>query len=667
MKERGKKFLRFYFMANQFRHDTEAEKIAKINSYAKYGELVVKLLAIDKVLLNDPEYGNFECFIQNFRTGSSIHPERRLKINDDYTQSLRIEKIKNSAKHGESLIRIYNTIPGDRLSSVRLIMLDPVFGEFDCLFHKFTKGKAIHPKRYVIHNKLSLDEKLTRINTSAKNGEELLEFLPGDKIRMNDPVYGEYVCGFNTFTRKGAEHPKRRHRFHTTKEMAEKKLKDLGFDKIIIKSWSGKSTEKSVFIDADGVEITTTLYLLINKLTTRPSQKVRVNSGKYKARWADPIFKQMMRDKISAAASRPETIAKRKKTMLERTGFDSPLKNPETLKKAQAKTLERHGATSFAKSKEWQDKYVPILRERHKGESGIAIKEKTRKSRVENGQTFEFEGKTVREWAKELGKAYSTLIAQVKEYGFEMAIRVTREKTGIEIRMEELLRKNNIQYKSQRWSKDGKWIYDFVVEDRFVIECNGVYWHSDAVVKDDERHLKKRLSVEAEGKELLMFLEPEINHKIEIIEAIILDRLGRTKNPGPLVIKQLDPLESEAVFGANHLLGSAGIESQVIFDEAGKAVAGVQFRAGVIERMFGAKHLGPVLAGKELTYNLDLRFEDPKALLDMGFKIESAFVDFVWTKNKIVEPKAKYPGDSGYSQGMSKLWDCGQVTLTTLV
>ena len=57
---------------------------------------------------------------------------------------------------------------------------------------------------------------------------------------------------------------------------------------------------------------------------------------------------------------------------------------------------------------------------------------------------------------------------------------------------------------------------------------------------------------------------------------------------------------------------------------------------------------------------IDLRYGSGNYLPNFGFEKKSEFLSFKWMKNNKVYNRMQFPGNTGYEQGLHKLWDCGQ-------
>jgi len=76
---------------------------------------------------------------------------------------------------------------------------------------------------------------------------------------------------------------------------------------------------------------------------------------------------------------------------------------------------------------------------------------------------------------------------------------------------------------------NGKKEIDILINNKLGVEVNGIYWHSELFV-DRYYHLKKITEAKQNNIRLIHFFEDEIKFKLDIVNSIILNRLGLTKN-----------------------------------------------------------------------------------------------------------------------------------------
>lgn len=83
-------------------------------------------------------------------------------------------------------------------------------------------------------------------------------------------------------------------------------------------------------------------------------------------------------------------------------------------------------------------------------------------------------------------------------------------KSGIELKVEDQLKKYGIKYFTQKPLDNGHFIIDFYLpEYQLVVECNGDYWHSRPERKKRDKELEEY--VLSKGKDILWLWEHEID------------------------------------------------------------------------------------------------------------------------------------------------------------
>src|SRR5690606_7561173 len=97
----------------------------------------------------------------------------------------------------------------------------------------------------------------------------------------------------------------------------------------------------------------------------------------------------------------------------------------------------------------------------------------------ENGVINSIDGKTVSEYIKNISISHSHFNNLIRHIGIEHAKKYTGRYTSIELIIKNILTDNNIKFIFNKGLAENKRIkFDFLI-DRVVIECDGLYWHSD--------------------------------------------------------------------------------------------------------------------------------------------------------------------------------------------
>jgi len=123
----------------------------------------------------------------------------------------------------------------------------------------------------------------------------------------------------------------------------------------------------------------------------------------------------------------------------------------------------------------------------------------------------------------------------------------------------------------------------YVPSHKFAIEYNGLYWHSEACIKDIDYHQKKHVACEEKGVSLLFVFQDEWRDKRKIIETMIAHRLGVFEEK--LDARKLRVVKKKndvAFFDQNHLDG--GVRAKTMFclvDNTNRVVATMSLRSPI--------------------------------------------------------------------------------------
>ncbi|KKL64494.1 hypothetical protein LCGC14_2164410 [marine sediment metagenome] len=306
---------------------------------------------------------------------------------------------------------------------------------------------------------------------------------------------------------------------------------------------------------------------------------------------------------------------------------------------------------------------------------------KRRKTRIKNGYEVSYKGKTAKELAKDIGINLTSFHKRVRKLGLEVAVKTEKHTTYLESILSKWFDKIKIKYQTQFYIK-GK-IADFYFPDyNLLIETDGLYWHSDAIMTDNNYHVKKRQLYIDNGYTPLFFREDELNNKLDIIKSVISNKLGNTIKLGArqCVCERLD--DKDKYIGRhfcrdNHLMGNGKgnyfvlkYEDNIVCVICIKRVKDKDYEIsrfcslinysinGAFSRLM--KFAQQELSMNSLTTFIDLRYGSGSYLTNFGFQQISCYPSFRWTNNHQTFHRLKFPSNSGYNKGFAKIWDCGQ-------
>lgn len=428
-------------------------------------------------------------------------------------------------------------------------------------------------------------------------------------------------------------------------------------------------------------------YGVINPSQSKEIQdKIKqTNKEKFGHEWyvASQDSRQKAKDKygVDNIFQLDEIKNKIKKTNVEKYGVEYPTQNPEVKEKIKQTNIQKYGVECVFQSDEIKSKIKETSLVKYGVENAVQsrlVKEKMRNTMIQSGHAREYYGKTMRELSHEIGKPYTTFVKQVRQHGVDFALSTKTKENGLESVIKNILDKHNIQYKTH--IKLNHRMTDFLIEDhKLVLECNGNFWHSDQIIDNKHYHEFKQKAYTDVGYRSLFFREDEIHYKTPIVESIILNQCGMSKRifARKCTINSVSKSTAKQFFEENHLMGNGGGKSFGLWLN-GELVSCIQIRRkkdSEYEISRFCNKLGLSLVGgfsrllkyvennvkmDSLITFIDLRYGTGHYLSDFGFSKEKTHLSFKWFKSGKIFNRMEFPGNSGYEEGCSKLWDCGQ-------
>ena len=212
-------------------------------------------------------------------------------------------------------------------------------------------------------------------------------------------------------------------------------------------------------------------------------------------------------------------------TNIEKYGVDNPLKYDEFRAKATATTQAKYGTTFYTQSDEYK-KQVESKRRRYVESLGLEYRDNLLIGPTKNGMVSkecieaQLDGTVTREM---LVREFSDYHNAMRELG----IRADGNITAPHKLICSILDKHGIQYETNnRQIIKPKELDIFIPDHNLAIEVNGLYWHSTNIPVADKRHLDKFMSCKDQGIKLLQFTDADIIHRRQLIESMILSKLG---------------------------------------------------------------------------------------------------------------------------------------------
>lgn len=357
-----------------------------------------------------------------------------------------------------------------------------------------------------------------------------------------------------------------------------------------------------------------------------------------------------------------------KEKLKNKIGVDNAFKSPDILSKIRQSHLKRRGVNHHFKIRDEAIKNAA---------KGLATKIKT-------GQIATHENKTKTEWANHLGISKSHFTSLVNNYGWDEAVTYLPKISTLESIVKKLLDSIGVTYLHN--AKLGNYKPDFILDDhKLIIECDGLYYHSEAIQSDNSYHIKKKRYYDDMGYRSLFFRENEILNMTEIVNSVILNKIGKTSRifARKLNTYQASKSEAKQFFNENHLMGN-GRGSTVFLTDGSSIYAGMQFRrtkndeweisrfccakgwsvTGGFSKLISSFYLNNSMSS--LTTFVDRRYGDGEYLSLLGFNFVSCYKSFQWTDTKNTFHRMRFKSNSGYDFGLHKIWDCGQAKYVKL-
>lgn len=463
-----------------------------------------------------------------------------------------------------------------------------------------------------------------------------------------------------TFQKKyGADH------FSKTSEFKEKSretsLKKFGVTNIM-KSQDGLNKQRKSLMKSYGVSSP-----LKSKEIKEKQQKSTLKSTGFEHSFQNPDILKKAIEKNKT----PEVKNKRIKTNNLLYGGNAPIKNKEVREKIENTNFEKYGNKYFFNTCEF------------KNIAKLKLEDTNRKilnKKIENGFIKFHNGKSLKDLAQEANLSYSHFVNLKNLHGIEEASKHSCKKSSIEVPVEEFLKNQKISFRQSKILPGTNYRPDFLIEDyKLIIECDGLFWHSEANQKNDKYHVLKKKAYSENGYSSLFFREDEIIKKFEIVKSIIKNKLNLNKKIGARKCKIEIGKNYSSFLNDNHLMGNgSGRFYSLSSDNEVVAVMQVKWKNRQKKQLeisrFCTKNGISVVGGFSKLIKFIIKNEDPniiitfidkrygsgKYLEKMNWIMRGEYTSFKWTNFKESYHRMQFPANTGEESGMFKIWDCGQ-------
>ena len=333
-----------------------------------------------------------------------------------------------------------------------------------------------------------------------------------------------------------------------------------------MKTESVKNKMKTTNLERYGVECTLKSNSVRDKIKT-------TNLEKYG--YENPMSSSIIQEKARAAYNSRsledviETREKTVKTNMHKYGGISPLSNPEIKQKVKLTNLERYGCENPSSSEIVKRKIQNNNLEKYGVLHASQIHLKDFYENIEDVIETYNSNKSVYETAKKYGVDHNVIVRILLNRNIEIPKEETR--SSHEAELLRYIRSFGIEcIPSAKILKDENKRNPFEVDiyipsKKLAIELNGLYWHSDKIVKRDY-HLEKLKLCEKYSVQLLQFWEHETYFKMDIVKSMVLSKLGiyaRKFYARNCKIREISVSEYRIFCEINHIQGYAAAKIKI--------------------------------------------------------------------------------------------------------
>jgi hypothetical protein len=289
---------------------------------------------------------------------------------------------------------------------------------------------------------------------------------------------------------------------------------------------------------------------------------------------------------------------KSEKTNLSKYGVKNPMQNQEIKDKLKNSLMDKYGVDHYSKTEEYKTKFKQTsiknwgVDNPSKNADIVNKISKKNTNRIKS-ESFRKESKNTKQrntwmrYAEKLPSGYNALgysdnVFKIKhdKCGNEFDITkfllynrqrsetiiclkcnpITIYRSSFEVEIGEYLNTLGVQYEQRNRSiLNGQELDYLIPEHNIAIECNGLYWHSEAF-KSKSYHKNKTMMCQEKGITLLHIWEDDWANKREIIKSVIKYKLGIIDSKiwaRKCDIRNVDTKEYKDFLNNNHIQGYA--------------------------------------------------------------------------------------------------------------
>ena len=281
-----------------------------------------------------------------------------------------------------------------------------------------------------------------------------------------------------------------------------------------------------------------------------------------------------------------KSIQERKKqTSLKNWGTENPMQSKQVCEKLKNAVREKYGVDNIFQSSDFKEKRIKTNLEKYGVEHHLQnedVKSKLIKTiqtkniiKDDNLISYNENGEQIRKCphknCNQCKKKYyitpTNIYFDRQRLGYETCTNLlpigNSQKSSLEFKIRQLLDKYNIEYitNNRKLTGDGKELDIYIPSKRLAIECNGIWSHSimnNLNNKPKNYHIDKTKNCNKHGIELIHLWEDWILFKWDIVESMILNKLGLISNTvyaRNCHIEEIDPKICNDFLETNHIQG----------------------------------------------------------------------------------------------------------------
>lgn len=240
--------------------------------------------------------------------------------------------------------------------------------------------------------------------------------------------------------------------------------------------------------------------------------------------------------------------------------------------------------------------------------------------------------------------------------------------------IEDMLIREGIEYIHNQEAAGRR--YDFLLpEHRVIIECDGLYWHSEATQEDREYHRDKRQAYVDAGYRPLFFRSNEITENRDLVFSLIRKEIGIATKVTRDEVMLVTPTDVAATadFLSNNSFSFEMQGTLLCGTHNDEIVLAATIDEGRILSLYVsathhidsaydlvADYIQRRYACSSVEYIGDLRFIPYDSSISHNFTVENTVLDYYWTDTLKAFSKKQVEDGEVSSTKLHRIWDCGQ-------